>query len=143
MSTYQKITIVGHLGDEPQIRNFDGGGMVANFPIATTERWTDKTTGEKKELTEWHKCVVNGKLAETIEKYVHKGDKVLIEGKLRTRKYTGTDNIERWITEVIVKEFTFMQSKQQTQESGSAVESYQSNKDSENNGPEQHDDLPF
>jgi len=136
MSTYQKIVIIGHTGDDPQVKRFDNGGMIANLPVATTETWKDKNTGEKKSLTEWHRVVINGKLAELAEKYVKKGDKVLIEGIMRTRKYTVTDGSERYTTELICKELRFMGSASGNNTSSEAANSANTNE-------EEHDDLPF
>ena len=137
MSTYQKIVIIGHAGDDPQVKRFDNGGMIANLPVATTETWKDKNTGEKKSLTEWHRVVINGKLAELAEKYVKKGDKVLIEGIMRTRKYTVADGSERYTTELICKELRFMGSA-----SGNNTAASLEANTAHTNG-EEHDDLPF
>lgn len=137
MSTYQKIVVIGHAGDDPQVKRFDNGGMIANLPVATTETWKDKNTGEKKSLTEWHRVVINGKLAELAEKYVKKGDKVLIEGIMRTRKYTVTDGSERYTTELICKELRFMGSA-----SGNNTAASTEANTAHTNG-EEHDDLPF
>lgn len=146
MSTYQKIIILGHLGDVPQTKNFETGKIVTNISVATTETWNDKQTGEKVSNTEWHRCFAFGKVAELIDKYCSKGDKVLVEGKNRTRKYTDTNNVERWITEVQIDNITFV-SKSQSQNQGSAVEQYQqkNNQQSSTFTPkeEEHDDLPF
>lgn len=139
MSTYQRIIIIGHAGDDPQIKRFDNGGIIANIPIATTETWKDKTTQEKKSLTEWHRVVINGKLAELAEKYIKKGDKVLIEGIMRTRKYSVADGSERYTTELICKEMKFMGSA-----SGSNTTTNTTTSEGNTNEQEQeHDDLPF
>lgn len=142
MSTFQQVTICGNLGDEPQSRTFQNGGSVVNLSIATTESWVDKATGEKKSLTEWHRVVAYGKQAEVLAKYCSKGDKLLITGKLRTRKWTDQSNIERYSTEIHVDTFTFLTSKaQQTQAPAQAQ--------NQNYSPapppreEEHDDLPF
>lgn len=157
MSTFQQVIIIGNLGNEPETKHFDGGGRLTQMSIATTEHWNDKQTGEKKESTEWHRVIVNGKLSELAEKYLSKGSKVLIEGILRTRKYTGTDNIDRFTTEIVGRKMTFMSSSNSTntnqQNQGSAVDAYnQKNKEQHAgdqflnmpaNGNEEHDDLPF
>jgi single-strand DNA-binding protein len=147
MSTYQKIIIVGNLGEDPNVRRFDNGGIVAQFSVATTEHWTDKTTNEKKSLTEWHRVVVRGKQAEICEKYLKKGDKVCIDGKMRTRKWTDTNNVERYVTELNAESVTFMTPKSQgttTQNTGSAVKEYEERqKANENPGSDEDPDLPF
>lgn len=142
MSTFQQVTICGNLGDEPQSRTFQNGGSVVNLSIATTESWVDKTTGEKKSLTEWHRVVAYGKQAEVLSKYCSKGDKLLITGKLRTRKWTDQSNIERYSTEIHVDTFTFLTSKaQQTQ--APAQTQNQNYSPAPPPREEEHDDLPF
>ena len=90
-----KVILVGNLGKDPEIRSFQNGGKVASFSIATSESWKDKTTGEKKEKTEWHRIsVMNEKLVEIIERYVKKGSKLYIEGQLETRKWTDKEGHE-------------------------------------------------
>jgi single-strand DNA-binding protein len=155
MSTFQQVIIVGHLGSEPQTKHFDGGSQLTNISIATTEYWIDKSSGEKKELTEWHRVILNGKLSELADKYLKKGSKVLIEGKLRTRKYLDNSNVERYTTEIVARNMTFMSSANNSQDNqGSAVDQY--NQKNQNQGhagdqflnmpsgkEEEHDDLPF
>lgn len=97
-----KVEIIGNLGADPEVRYMPSGGAVANLSIATTESWKDKTTGEKKELTEWHRVVIFGKLAEIAGEYLRKGSKVFIEGGLRTRKWTDQAGVERYTTEINV-----------------------------------------
>lgn len=97
-----KVEIIGNLGADPEVRHMPSGGAVANLSIATTESWKDKTTGEKKELTEWHRVVIFGKLAEIAGEYLRKGSKVFIEGGLRTRKWTDQAGVERYTTEINV-----------------------------------------
>lgn len=147
MSTYQKVIIIGFLGDEPQTKHFEGGGQITNLSVATTENWKDKQTGEKRSLTEWHRVSLNGKLSELADKYLNKGSKVLIEGTLRTRKWTDGNNIERYTTEINGRNMTFMGSKDQSsntqQNTGSAVDAYNQNKQTNEPIGEQDDDLPF
>ena len=97
-----KVEIIGNLGADPEVRYMPSGGAVANLSIATTESWKDKTTGEKKEQTEWHRVVIFGKLAEVAGEYLRKGSKVFIEGALRTRKWTDQQGVERYTTEINV-----------------------------------------
>jgi single-strand DNA-binding protein len=97
-----KVTLLGNVGKDPEIKTFPNGGKVANFTVATTESWKDKTTGEKKSATEWHNIAVkNDKLVGIIEKHVKKGSKLHIEGKLETRKYQ-KDGSDRYMTEIVL-----------------------------------------
>jgi single-strand DNA-binding protein len=96
-----KVMIIGHLGADPEVKYLPSGDAVANMRIATTERWKSKD-GEKKEATEWHNVAVFGKLAEIIEKYLHKGSKVYVEGKLRTRKWQDKEGHDRYTTEIVI-----------------------------------------
>ena len=95
MASVNKIIIVGNLGRDPEVRTFPSGDRVANVTIATTDKWKDKTTGEMKEATEWHRVVFNGRLAEIAGEYLRKGSQVYVEGSIRSRKYTDKDGIER------------------------------------------------
>lgn len=97
-----KVEIIGNLGNDPELRYMPSGGAVANLSIATTESWKDKTTGEKKEQTEWHRVVIFGKKAEVAGEYLRKGSKVFIEGSLRTRKWQDQAGVERYTTEINV-----------------------------------------
>lgn len=96
-----KVILVGNLGADPEVRYMPTGGAAANFTVATSESWTDKQTNEKKESTEWHRCVVYQRLAEIVGEYARKGSKVYVEGKLKTRKWQDQQGIERYTTEVI------------------------------------------
>lgn len=93
-----KAIIIGHLGKEPEMRYTPSGEAVANISVATTDKWTDKASGEKKEATEWHRVSFFGKLAEVVGQYLRKGSQVYIEGRLQTRKWTDKDGIERYTT---------------------------------------------
>ncbi len=98
-----RATLIGRLGQDPEIRTNSNGIKFATFTLATSETWKDKQTGDKKEQTDWHRIIVSSEgLAELTEKYLHKGMQVLIEGRIRTRKYTGSDNVERYVTEIVV-----------------------------------------
>ncbi len=107
MAGVNKAILVGRLGKDPEVRHFENGGMVANFTMATSETYKDRTTGEKKEITDWHNIVVRNQAAEIMQKYVHKGDMLYVEGKLRTRSWE-KDGVTRYITEVIVDNFTML-----------------------------------
>lgn len=97
-----KSIILGNLGDDPNVRYSPNGTAFANFSVATSEMWKDKSTGEKRERADWHNIVIQGKLAEVAGQYLKKGSQVYIEGKMRTRKYQGNDGQDKYITEVIV-----------------------------------------
>ena len=96
-----KVILVGNLGDDPIIRYGGDGKAIANLRVATSEAWTDKTSGKKVERTEWHRVSVFGKLAEICQKYLHKGSKVYLEGKLQTRSWD-KDGVQQYSTEVVL-----------------------------------------
>ena len=101
-----KVILIGNLGRDPEIRSFQNGGRVANFSIATSENWKDRTTGERKERTEWHRVAVfNDALVGVVERFLKKGSKVYVEGQLETRKYTDQSGAERYTTEVVLRPF--------------------------------------
>jgi single-strand DNA-binding protein len=110
MSGVNKVILVGRLGKEPEVRNLENGAVVANFSVATSEVYKDRTTGERKEATEWHNVVLWRGLAEIAQKYLHKGDMVYIEGKLRTRSWE-KDGVTRYTTEVIADNMTMLSGK--------------------------------
>ncbi len=101
-----KVILVGNLGRDPEVRFTQDGTKIVNFSMATSESWKDKSTGERREKTEWHRIVIfNERLADVAEKYLRKGSKVYIEGALQTRKWTGNDGQERTTTEVALQRF--------------------------------------
>ncbi|EPK3403477.1 single-stranded DNA-binding protein [Proteus mirabilis] len=97
-----KVILIGHLGQDPEIRYMPSGGAVANLTLATSESWRDKQTGEMKEKTEWHRVAIFGKLAEIAGEYLRKGSQVYIEGSLQTRKWQDQSGQDRYTTEVVV-----------------------------------------
>jgi len=112
MASVNKVIIVGNLGRDPETRYMPNGDAVTNVAIATTESWKDKTSGEKKELTEWHRVTFYRKLAEIAGQYLKKGSQVYIEGRLQTRKWTDKENIERYTTEIIADSMQMLGSRQ-------------------------------
>jgi single-strand DNA-binding protein len=100
MASVNKVIIVGNLGRDPETRYMPSGDAMTSIAVATTDTWKDKTTGEKKEQTEWHRISFFGKLAEIAGQYLKKGSQVYIEGSLRTRKYTDKDGVEKYSTEI-------------------------------------------
>ncbi|EMZ5812204.1 single-stranded DNA-binding protein [Klebsiella aerogenes] len=97
-----KVIIVGRLGQDPEVRYAPSGATFANLTVATSEQWRDKQTGEQKEQTEWHRVVISGKLAEIASEYLRKGSEVYLEGKLRTRKWTDQNGVDKYTTEIQV-----------------------------------------
>ncbi len=101
-----KVTLIGNLGKDPEIRLTQTGNKLASFSLATTERWKDRQTNEYVSKTEWHRVTVfNQNLADVCEKYIKKGQQIYLEGTLQTRKYTDSNGIERYVTEVVVPQF--------------------------------------
>ena len=137
--TLNKVMLIGHLGDDVKMHYFEGGGCVGRFPLATNEDYTNKSSGDKVTNTEWHNIVLRNKAAEICEKYLSKGDKVYLEGRLKTRKWVGSDDNERYTTEINVDEFTFLSTKKTAQETSTP----QTSKPPvvEESSPEE--DLPF
>jgi single-strand DNA-binding protein len=111
--TINKVILIGHLGDEVKMHYFEGGNAIGRFPIATNETYTNKQTGEKVTTTEWHNIVVRNKLAEICEKYLSKGDKVYVEGRIKTRQWEGEDGTKRYTTEIHVVDMTFLTTKKE------------------------------
>lgn len=145
-----KAMLIGHLGDDVKIHYFEGGGCVARFPVATTENWTDKQTGEKKSHTEWHTVTVQGKIAENCEKYLSKGSKVYVEGKMKTRKWTDQNGVDKYTTEVSARTVQFLSSKSQNELNQSPVDAYHQKQQGNQpatpqpqQSPPDDDDLPF
>ncbi len=101
MAGINKVILVGNLGKDPEVRYLEGGTAVANFPIATSETYKDKNSGERKTNTEWHNIVLWRGLAEIAEKYLKKGSQVYIEGKLKTRQWQDKDGNNRYTTEIV------------------------------------------
>ncbi len=110
MSGVNKVILVGRLGKDPEVKNLENGASVANFTMATSESYKDKTTGDRKEVTEWHNIVLWRGLADIAAKYLHKGDMVYIEGKLRTRSWE-KEGVTRYTTEIIGDNMTMLSTK--------------------------------
>lgn len=108
MASVNKVILVGNLGNDPEVRFTSGGACVANFNIATNERWRNKQTGEPEERTEWHRVVVWGKQAELCKEYLAKGRPVYIEGRLQTRKWEDKQGQPRYTTEVVCQQLQFL-----------------------------------
>jgi single-strand DNA-binding protein len=119
MSGINKVIVLGNVGKEPEVRTFDSGDTVTNFSVATSEKWKDKTSGESKESTEWHRVSCFGKLSEIASKYVKKGDKIYVEGSLRTRKWTDAAGVEKYSTEIKAEKIELLGGKQTNTPQGS------------------------
>lgn len=105
-----KTLLIGRIGRDPDMRTFPSGDRTASVSICTTEKWRDKTTGEMREINDWHKLVFRGRLAEVVEQYVRKGSQIFVEGKLRTRKFAGQDGKDTFVTEVLVDDMEMLDS---------------------------------
>lgn len=141
--TVNKVILIGHLGDEVKMHYFDGGNAIGRFPLATNEVYTNRQTGERVTNTDWHNIVVRNKLAEVCEKYLTKGDKVYIEGRIKNRQYE-VDGQKRYTTEIQVQELTMLSTKKE-------ANSVKNQENKPNNKPnvsssktsENEEDLPF
>ncbi|WP_324719808.1 single-stranded DNA-binding protein [Salinimicrobium sp. HB62] len=160
--TLNKVMLIGHTGDDVKMHYFEGGGSIGRFPLATNEVYTNKTTGQRVENTEWHSIVVRNKAAEICEKYLKKGDKVYIEGRIKTRKWQDDKGVERYSTEIQCTDFTFLTPKETAGSGDSSGAGYgqsqgqgqgqqqpsQTRSNTASNQPqsfaqEEDDDLPF
>jgi single-strand DNA-binding protein len=122
MASVNKVILVGNLGADPETRYMPNGDAVANIRMATTESWKDKATGEKKEITEWHRVVFYRKLAEIVGQYLKKGSAVYVEGRIRTRKWQDKEGQERYTTEIEANEMQMLGSRSSTSASGGEAE---------------------
>lgn len=107
VGSINKVILVGNLGADPRVTNTQSGAKIVNFNLATSDRWRDKASGDFKERTEWHRVVIfNPQLADTAERYLHKGSKVYIEGQLQTRRWEDNSGQEKFTTEVVLQNFS-------------------------------------
>lgn len=150
MRGVNKVILVGTLGRDPETKTFPNGGSICNFSVATSEAWQDKSTGERKEATEWHNITANGRLAENAQTYLKKGSKVYLEGSLKTRKWTDQNGVEKYTTEVRLLSMQMLDGKpQQQQQSGGYNQQQQAPKPQQQQGygyaknNNQDEDLPF
>ncbi|NAS31249.1 single-stranded DNA-binding protein [Flavobacteriaceae bacterium R38] len=149
--TLNKVMLIGHLGDEVKMHYFEGGNSIGRFPLATNETYTNRQTGERVTNTEWHNIVVRNKAAEICEKYLSKGDKIYVEGRLKTRQWQGEDGNTRYSTEIQVNDFTFLTTKKESQQNASQQRPVTPKPAQEQQvktqdtfvAPEEDDDLPF
>ena len=142
--TLNKVMLIGHLGDEVKIHRFEDGGCVGRFPLATNETYMNKQTNERVSNTEWHNIVLRNKAAEICEKYLSKGDKVYIEGRIKTRKWQDDKGNDRYSTEINCTEFTFLSNKKDIPtQSDNLSTNEEKTVDSVSDSVEETDDLPF
>ena len=141
-----KVILIGNLGKDPEVKRFENGAVIASFSIATSESYVDKQSGEKKEITDWHDVVLWRGLAEVAEKYLHKGTKIYVEGKLKKRSWQDKEGNTRYSTEVVGDEMTIL-SRQENKENNAVPYRQEENVKAENNlpdlAPEDGDALPF
>jgi single-strand DNA-binding protein len=112
MASVNKVILVGNLGRDPEVRTFPDGGTICNVTIATSRQWKDKQSGERQEETEWHRVVFRDRLAEIAAEYLRKGRPVYVEGRLKTRKYTDKDGVDKYATEVVATEMQLLGSRE-------------------------------
>lgn len=143
--TLNKVMLIGHLGDDVKMHYFDGGNCIGRFQLATNEVYINKTTNEKITSTEWHNLVVRNKAAELCEKHLSKGDKIYVEGRLKSRQWQAEDGSTKYTTEIQVTEFTFLSIKKDNEinkQSQNSESVKNTNFDPQNNGLPVND-LPF
>jgi len=140
-----KVMLIGNLGDDVKMHYFEGGGCVGHFPLATSETYMSKQTNERITNTEWHNIVVRNKGAEICEKYLSKGDKVYIEGRIKTRKWTDDKGNDRYSTEIQCTDFTFLSTKKESEaNAANSGSSAQASPSAPSQPPvDDNDDLPF
>ena len=144
--TLNKVMLIGHLGDEVKMHYFEGGNCVGRFPLATNESYVSKQTNERITNTEWHNIVVRNKAAEICEKYLTKGDKVYVEGRIKSRKWQDDSGNDRYSTEIQVTDFTFLSTKKDSQNTPNAqaqAEIKPQVEQKSNSDKSEKDDLPF
>ena len=124
MASVNKVILVGNLGADPEVRYMSNGEAVANVRLATTESWKDKNSGEKREVTEWHRVVFYRKLAEIVGQYLKKGSSVYIEGRIRTRKWQDKEGQERYTTEIEATEMQMLGGRQSAASSSGGEAEY-------------------
>jgi single-strand DNA-binding protein len=141
-----KVILIGNLGKDPEVRHLENGACVANFSIATSENYKDRKTGEKVSQTEWHNIVIWRALAEIAEKYLKKGDKVYIEGKLKTRSWQDQEGKNRYTTEVIADNLTMLGKSPENKtsvENNNPIADKPAVQNDDFSAPDESDDLPF
>jgi len=139
MRGVNKVILVGNLGKDPEVQHLEGGTVLARFPLATSDSYKDKGTGNRVEQTEWHNIVAWRNLAEFCGKYLHKGSAVYIEGKIRTRSWTDKDNNKKYMTEIIADTISMLDRRTDNADANTTVSS--TTVETADSTPA--DDLPF
>ncbi len=148
MAGVNKVIILGNLGADPELRSSPSGVTTCRLSLATSMNWTDKSTGEKKEKTEWHRIVFFGRSAEVLDQYVKKGQQLYVEGRLQTNKYE-KDGIERYSTDIIGESFNFVSGSGSGSSNNNQFsddmnqDTNNNNKQKESNADDFEDDIPF
>ena len=142
MAGVNKAIIVGNLGNDPEIRYSANGNAIASISVATSDRWKDKNTGEQQERTEWHRVKLFGRQAELAGEYLKKGSQVYIEGRIQTSKYQDKDGNDRWSTEIVARDMTFLGGRGGAGDSQGAPSASSLQRDSAPSG-DFDDDIPF
>jgi len=137
-----KVILLGNLGKDPEVKRFDNGGIIVRFPLATNENYMDKN-GEWQTITDWHNIVLRGKTAERAEKYLHKGNTIFLEGKIRTRKWQDSNGNDHYTTEIIAMSYKSVGNRKDSEVSSAPKESDNQNTDASNSDVNPVDDLPF
>jgi len=139
-----RVILVGNLGKDPEVRTLQNGGKVCNLSIATSDSWTDKASGERKEKTEWHRVVIfDERLADVCSQYLSKGRKVYVEGSLQTRRWTDQQGTEKLSTEIVLQKFRGELQILDKAEGGSAPERQPDTRRGQSTGALLDDDIPF
>jgi single-strand DNA-binding protein len=118
-----KVTLIGNLGNDPELRSTQSGSAVANITLATSESWRDKETQETKERVEWHRVIFFGRLAEVVNEYLRKGSQVYVEGRIQTRKWQDKDGNDRYTTEIVANEMQMLGSRGTNSDSSAGQQS--------------------
>lgn len=142
MAGVNKVILIGNLGKDPEIRSLESGAKVANFPLATTEYYKNKQ-GERVEQTEWHNINLWNNLADLSEQYLKKGDRIYLEGRIKTRSYDDKDGNKRYITEILGNQMTFLSSPNKNQTNPSDSNDNRVSEPDQPSDPPESDDLPF
>lgn len=138
---FNQATIIGRLGKDPELRTLPNGRAVANFSLATTERWKDKESGDQREKTEWHNIAAYGRQGEILAEFTHKGDLLMVQGKLETRKWQDKEGNDRYTTQINVQNFTFMPNPVRQDQDGGGSRRPAAERDEAAEGFD--DDIPF
>ena len=142
MAGLNKVMLIGNLGRDPETKQLPNGDLVANFTIATSENWKDRATGEKREATEWHRIVAYRGLADVVSRYLGKGSKVYIEGKIKSRKWQDKDGHDRQMTEIIADQMQMLDGRNQPQVSEPAT-AFAASQQMQMPPQRDDDDIPF